>query len=784
MIEDEELRSLYKIASEEHLQNLEAGLLHLEKEPRDLQRLQEVLREAHTLKGDSRMLGVSDVEALTHQIEHILGQLKDNDTVLQGGMSDRIYQGLDAIRQLVNEAITGEPSHINTLQVLALLMGANSPTLPAAEQPPEIEIIEEPLLIAEPILPTLPEPLPPVPTVSLEPQRVSVSEVRKSNNGVATLTPQKIVETPPPTPIHDNNGYRIESVRVETRNLDALMTQAGELTVTKIRMAHHIGELDELVNFWEEWSRQMHNSRFVLEKNVNRLQNLQQRSEDNLKSLGEMINRLRNRAGEDVARLEAIASELESGIRTLRLLPLSTIFTLFPRLVRDLAKQQGKQINLILEGGDTKADKRILEEMKDPLMHMLRNAVDHGIELPAKREALGKPPTATIRLKGYQIGNSIIIEIQDDGCGLDVEQIKHTALERGNWRKEELNAMTPQQVQALIFAPGFSTRKAVTEVSGRGVGLDVVRTNVERLKGTILVDSTPNQGCRFRIQLSTTLATVSVLIVAVDGRPYALPVEFVQTSLLVPEHDIFYIEGRETIALNEQAVSLVRLSELLELPPPENQVLLKSEQLPCIILQVGQDYMGVVVDDLLDEQDVILKPQSKLLKRVRNVSGATILGTGEVCIVLNPQDMMRSMQKRSISAIALGQIAAGPTKAPSMILLAEDSIATRTQEKRILEAAGYQVVTAVDGLDAYNKLRTGHFDAIVSDVQMPNLDGFSLTAKIRQHKEYNELPIVLVTSLASDEDKRRGAEAGASAYLTKGTFNQEALIETLRRLIV
>ncbi|MBD2310865.1 hybrid sensor histidine kinase/response regulator [Desertifilum sp. FACHB-1129] len=776
MIEDEELRSLYKIASEEHLQNLEAGLLHLEKDPHDLQRLQEVLREAHTLKGDSRMLGVNDVEALTHQIEHILGQLKENDTVLQNGMSDRLYQGLDAIRQLVKEAITGEPSGVNTLAVLALLMGANPPS--PAEPPPEVE--ETALeTVSEEASP--PEPLPQVeetPTEVISGELIPPSPVAVAEKPRVAPVPQKPLLPP------QNSSYRIDSVRVETRNLDALMTQAGELTVTKIRMAHHIAELEELTNLWEEWSRQTHNSRFALETNLTQLQNLQQRHEERLQTLGELVNRLRARASEDVARLEAIASELESGIRTLRLLPLSNLFNLFPRLVRDLAKQQGKKVNLVLEGGETKADKRILEEMKDPLMHMLRNAIDHGIESPAEREALNKPQAATIRLKGYQIGNSIIIEIQDDGRGLNLEQIQQTALKRGNWRKEELDAMTPQQIQALIFAPGFSTRQAVTEVSGRGVGLDVVRTNVERLKGNIQVESTPNQGCHFRIQLSTTLATVSVLIVAVEGRPYAIPVEFVQTSLLVPERDIFSIEGRETIALEDRAISVVRLVELLNLPPGESQSIYQNGQLPCIILQVGSERLGVIVDDLIDEQDVILKPQSKLLKRVLNVSGATILGTGEVCIVLNPQDMIRSVQKKTAIAIAASQVAEAAAIAPAVILLAEDSIATRTQEKRILEAAGYQVVAAVDGLDAYHKLRSGRFDAVVSDVQMPNLDGFALTARIRQHPEYNELPVVLVTSLASDDDKRRGAEAGASAYLTKGTFNQDALIETLRRLIV
>ncbi|HEY9806740.1 MAG TPA: response regulator, partial [Candidatus Obscuribacterales bacterium] len=373
----------------------------------------------------------------------------------------------------------------------------------------------------------------------------------------------------------------------------------------------------------------------------------------------------------------------------------------------------------------------------------------------------------------------------DDGRGLDVESIKQTALKREVVREADLAAMTPSQIQSLIFAPGFSTRNFVTEISGRGVGLDVVRTNVERLKGTIQVESQLGQGCTFRVQMGTTLATAHVLIVEVQGRAYAIPVEAVDTTLLVQPHEIFAIEGRETIILADQPVSIVALDDLLELKSSQSgratQSGLNSKLLPCIVLKIGSDRLGLLVDTLLDEQDVVLKPQSKLLKRVRNVSGATILGTGEVCMVLNPHDLIKSVRQRATTTAPKVFVEAQSAK--QAILLVEDSITIRTQEKRILEGAGYEVVTAVDGLDGFNKLRTREFDAVVSDVQMPNLDGLGLAAKIRQHKEYSELPIILVTSLATDEDKRRGAEAGANAYITKGTFDQKVLLDTLRRLV-
>ncbi|AFY81991.1 chemotaxis protein histidine kinase-like protein [Oscillatoria acuminata PCC 6304] len=862
MIDDEELRVTFKVASEEHLQKLNDGLLHLEEQPEDLGKLEELLREAHSLKGDAGMLGVKDIATLAHQWEHLLGTVKRKETTLTPELCDRLYHGLDAIAKLVQESVTGEAAGVNTFYVLAYLMGAasdiNESETKSEPQPPQ-EAQKSP---AREKLPpeqrnSSQETLDPIESVTETQGRETVEETEEQSDldleeppeeaaremlevippvEVAVSVPVKVSATvnghnlsqkhpipeiskpftpapPPPggdrgresgpskppvlpplavTPPQASSHYRIDTIRVETRNLDSLMTQTGELTVSKIRIAHRLSEVEEIVTLWEEWSRDSFVNRFALEEvirgnrngSLDRLESFHHRTEDRLERLGQIVNRLRNSVYEDNARLDTIADELEEGIRTLRLLPLSTIFTLFPRMVRDLAKQEGKQVELLIEGGETRADKRILEEMKDPLMHIIRNAIDHGIETPGDRQQTGKPPKATIVLKGYQTANNIIIEIRDDGRGLDLEKIKQTALKRGICREEELAAMTPHQIHSLIFTPGFSTRTFVTEVSGRGVGLDVVRTNVERLKGSIHIDSTPGVGTTLRLSLGTTLATAHVLLVEVEGIAYALPVEFVQLARLVPESDIFALEGRETMILDGQPVSVVKLADLLELPPRgilNSSKSMNTSSLPCIILQVGEERLGLLVDALVDEQDVVLKPQSKLLKRVRNVAGATILGTGEVCMVLNPHDLLKSVRKPGKSIAPSKPQPESDRKL--LVLLVEDSIATRTQEKRILENAGYEVVTAVDGLDGYNKLRTRDFDAVISDVQMPNLDGLGLVSKIRQHKEYSELPIILVTSLASDDDKRRGAEAGANSYIPKSSFNQEVLLETLKRLI-
>lgn len=845
-IEDEELRNIFKIASEEHIQKLEEDFLFLEKNPKDQAHLEEALREAHTLKGDARMLGISGVETLTHQVEDLLESAKRGELELSGKILDRLYLGLDAIRKLVHEAITDEEARISIFEVLAQLMGAEiqQEETNSADSDPFDDVgnvmMYKPAIAAN--IPTTESfnngnngngnghkngqahqsmAIAPVPSLNyLKNQQIpaQIPQQIVTANPPDLISPSLTIEPPalentavrspepnvangnssinPAATFSETDKYRIDTIRVDPQKLDALMTQVGELTVTKIRLAQRLNEIEEIIGFWEEWSRDTFvnrlnqgkgSSRHGLSKEIHTSQNgaspkeaiFHRRLEERLDRLGRQLNHLRRHTYEDTARLDSISGDLKEGIRTLRLLPLATVFNLFPRMVRDLARQQAKEVELVIEGGDTSADKHILEEIKDPLMHLIRNAIDHGIELPSEREKAGKPRVATIRLKGLQNARSITIELSDDGRGLNVEQIRQAALQRGIYREDELAAMSATQIQNLVFRSGFSTRIAVTQLSGRGVGLDVVRTNIERLKGDVWVESEFGQGCQFRMQIDTTLATSHVLIAAIKDTPYALPVEFVQTTILIPRQNIFSIEGSNTITIDGHPVSIAWLSDLLELDISDRH--LHSKSLPCVILKVGGEQLGLVVDALLDEQDVVMKPQSKLLKRIRNVSGATILGTGEVCMILNPSDLLKSARKRAgfISAIKLLE----SVQRKKVVLMVEDSITVRTQVKRILENAGYEVIAAVDGLDGYEKLRTRSVDAVVSDVQMPHLDGLELTGRIRQHKEYNDLPVILVTSLASEEDKRRGAEVGANAYIVKSAFDQNVLLETLGRLI-
>lgn len=728
-IEDPELRSVFKATSEERLQKLEAGLAQLERQPTDLSVLAELLREAHSLKGDARSTGLESIETLTHQIEEIFEQIQKQEIAFTAGLCDRLYVSLDAVGQLVQAAVTGRPRPVDVAQILHGLRTAISTE--AARQP-------------------------------------------------AVLAPSDRVETEALTaaPTLDE-PYRIDTVRVQTRDLDVLMTQTEELTVTRIQIAQMQTQAKQLANLWEEW--QGHKSRDTYAGGT-------ASSKDTYaEGLEALISSLSTATQENSAKLDRVAETLREKVYNLRLLPLSNVFQQFSRTVRELARQQSKAVEFIIEGGETTADKRILEGIKDALTHLIRNAIDHGIETPEERAKRGKPALARIWLRGYQSATGAVIEVADDGRGLDLEQIKQTAIKRRLYRPEVLEAMTPSQIRALILTPGFSTRTFITELSGRGVGLDVVQTQVERLNGTIEIESTPEQGCTFRLHLRTSLATLNVVFVEVQGIIHALPFEFLQTTLLVAPEQITATETHNTILWNDQPVPVANLADVLELSksPAYSLAARSTAQLgdrrSCLIFRIGEEQAGFLVDRLLEMQEIVIKPQSWLLKRVRNVLGATTLASGEVCMILNPADLLKSFRQPIDASLPLQPEAL--TQSKPVILLVEDSMPVQIQERRLFERAGYEVVVANDGLEGYRTLRTRRFDAVVSDVEMPNLDGLSLTARIRQHPEYQQLPIILVTTLSGEEDRKRGADAGATAYIPKGKFNQEVLLETIARLI-
>ena len=769
MIEDEELRELYKASSSEHLSKLESDLMILEKNPQDTAALEEFLREAHTLKGDSRMLGLDDIETLVHHLEDCVEGIKAGGEITPE-LCDRLYRGIDTVNQLAHEAVTGEAVEVNTIEVLASLMDTSVST---SVEHSEADLFDD--------------------DYSSSFSQNSAADLfddsdlfEDEDSFIKSELPSEQLPTPDVSPTKATvpiRDYSIDTIRVEPQKLDTLLTHANELIVTKLRISQQMSEIEKMFELWTKWNQDNARNRALFDKiesqlplEIQPLKFFFNTVEQRLQSFGSAVNYLKTRANEDVNSLNLIADRLESGIQELRQLPLSNVFNLFPRMVRDLAKQQGKEIELVIEGGNTQADKKILEEIKDPLLHLIRNAIDHGIETPEERIAKGKSSTATLVLRGYQKGNSIGIEIRDDGRGLDLEKIKQTAIVRQVKTAAELATMSESEIQSLIFASGFSTRTEITELSGRGVGLDVVRANVERLKGSIQVASTVGDGCKFQIRLGTSLATTPVLIIEEAENLYAIPVEYIANMLAIAVDDIYTIDGSEVINYENQPLSIAKLRTLLKLSSTDISIG-KSSRLFCLVLYVNQEYFCLIVDGFVDRQDITFKPQSKLLKRIPNIAGATILGDGSVCMILNPADLLHSLKNGNWQQVSH---ALESTAAKNKILLVEDSIIIRTQMQRLLRSAGYNVTIAEDGLEGLQKVQTQNFDLVLSDVEMPNMNGLEMTAQIRKDRG---VPIVLITTLSSPEDKRRGEQAGANAYLTKGNFDQQVLFDTLKQLI-
>ncbi len=542
-IEDEELRAIFHSESEEHLHGLDEGLLFLETNLTHAATLQELFRHAHNLKGTARMLGLEDLGSIAHHFEDVLGAAQRGERVLAQPEISHLSHYIDPMRQLALHAVNGSVAQVDVDAVLRQLQRAH-PRQGDPTPQPTIHPSQDP------------------PTQTVQPSFVE-PPVACNRSCAPSLQPIAQQITPPPIQPSVVSRPQLDTIRVTSQKLDALMTQIGELVVTNIRLSRRMAEMDEMVAAFEEWGRAEKSTTPRTSQDLEADNPLAQ----GIAEMGQRMTTTRNRVYEDVTRLNQVVDGLEETVRSVRLVPAATLFGQFSRMVRELARDLGKVVDLVVEGGETEVDKRVVEELKDPLMHMLRNAVDHGIELPAQREGLGKAATAKVTLRAYQTASAVVIEVCDDGQGLDLEAIRRTALRARLFTQEQLDAMTEEQLHQLIFRPGFSTNSIVTDVSGRGVGMDVVHTNVVNLKGDIKVFATPGQGTTVRITVPLSLASVHSLILRTGGHMYALPIDRVEALYEVRPVDIFEIAGQPAARLGEKTVSLARLTDLLELPP-------------------------------------------------------------------------------------------------------------------------------------------------------------------------------------------------------------------------
>ena len=471
---------------------------------------------------------------------------------------------------------------------------------------------------------------------------------------------------------------------------------------------------------------------------------------------------------------------MQDQVQRLRMRPIGALFENLPRIVRDLARGAGKQVQFEMQGLETEVDRELLEGLKDPITHLLRNAIDHGIETPETRAAIGKTPQGRLSLRAVQQRDNILLEISDDGAGIDRAGLQQAVVSAGVHTAGEVSDLSEQETIDLIFLAGISTRQEATDLSGRGVGMDVVRSNLERLDGVIQVDTQPGAGTTFSMTLPIHFVTRQVLLVETGGQTFAIPTTAIDRVLQVEPSQIGRIDGRPAIHQDGRLLSLLSLARVLELPPGKDP-LSPSQAHTVLVIRSAEKRFAFEVDKTLATLDVVIRGLGGQLRSVRNVAGATILGSGKLVIYLDVASLLKTAQG-SLAQAAVSLVEKSD-KQISKLLVVDDSITTRTLEKNILENAGYRVWVAADGVEAWALVQRERLDAVVADVDMPKMDGIQLTQKIKGHQRWSELPVILVTSLNSPQDKIRGLEAGADAYLVKSGFDQTLLLETIERFI-
>jgi two-component system chemotaxis sensor kinase CheA len=488
------------------------------------------------------------------------------------------------------------------------------------------------------------------------------------------------------------------------------------------------------------------------------------------------------RDAEDNARaLARRVDHLIADVKDVLMLPVASILGGLPKVVRELARELGKEVDLQTRGVDLQVDKRLLDELGAPLLHLVRNALDHGAEPPAERERAGKARRATLTLAVEQTSPTRMrLTLADDGRGIDPERVRAAAIDKGVLAPEVAAELSAEELQALVFESALTTRASVSELSGRGLGLAIVGEQIEQLGGSVALDSEPGRGTAFHLDLPLTRSTTRGLLVRIGDERFIVPTPFVQRVVRVAPDAIGTVHGKDTVTVDGVATAWVSLAAILEVPAGERGAQ-DDDKLPALLLALGDDRFALAVDEVLDEQEIAVRSLGPQLVRVRNVAGATILGSGEVVALLSVGDIVRSVGR--VAALASTRSASHTPQARRAILVAEDSVTSRTLLKTILEAAGYRVQTAVDGDQAWTLLRGGGFDALVSDVEMPHINGFELTSLARKDPRFCELPIVLVTALDSEQERRRGLEAGASAYIVKRSFDDASLLDALGRLL-
>ncbi|WRG12110.1 chemotaxis histidine kinase/response regulator CheAY2 [Helicobacter pylori] len=793
----QEIMEDFLIEAFEMNEQLDQDLVELEHNPEDLDLLNRIFRVAHTIKGSSSFLNLNILTHLTHNMEDVLNRARKGEIKITPDIMDVVLRSIDLMKTLLvtirdtgSDTNNGKENEIEEavkqLQAITSqnLEGAkertketpqkeakeeakeenkeNKAKTPTAENPAsDNPLADEPDLdyanmSAEEVEAEIERLLNKRQEADKERRAQKKQEAKPKQEVTPTKEPPK-TETPkaPKTETkakakadtEENKAPSIgveQTVRVDVRRLDHLMNLIGELVLGKNRLIRIYGDVEE---------------RYDGEKFL------------------EELNQV-------VSSISAVTTDLQLAVMKTRMQPVGKVFNKFPRMVRDLSRELGKSIELIIEGEETELDKSIVEEIGDPLIHIIRNSCDHGIEPLEERRRLNKPETGKVQLSAYNEGNHIVIKISDDGKGLDPVMLKEKAIEKGVISERDAEGMSDREAFNLIFKPGFSTAKVVSNVSGRGVGMDVVKTNIEKLNGIIEIDSEVGVGTTQKLKIPLTLAIIQALLVGVQEEYYAIPLSSVLETVRISQDEIYTVDGKSVLRLRDEVLSLVRLSDIFKV----DAILESNSDVYVVIIGLADQKIGVIVDYLIGQEEVVIKSLGYYLKNTRGIAGATVRGDGKITLIVDVgamMDMAKSI-KVNITTLMNESENTKSKNSPSdyIVLAIDDSSTDRAIIRKCLKPLGITLLEATNGLEGLEMLKNGDKipDAILVDIEMPKMDGYTFASEVRKYNKFKNLPLIAVTSRVTKTDRMRGVESGMTEYITK-PYSGEYLTTVVKRSI-
>ncbi|WP_423358991.1 hybrid sensor histidine kinase/response regulator [Pseudomonas citronellolis] len=742
-MKDASLLELFRLEAEAQAQALGQGLLALEREPRQAAQLEACMRAAHSLKGAARIVGLDEGVQVAHVMEECLVAAQDGRLLLGAEHIDALLAGTDILLHIADvqaeRAAEARAAVPGLVQRLETLLGAEpaQPAAPvAAEAPPA----------------ALPEP----PAETVEPAPVTLEKKGEEATG--------------------------RVLRVTAERLNQLLDLSSKALVDSQRLQPQLASMQRLKRLQATASRLLDGARDAAGAS------LDPQAQAFLADARRLVGECQQLLGEQMAELDEFAWTTSQRAQTLydsalacRMRPFADVLGGQARMVRDLGRELGKSVRLEVDGVSTQVDREVLEKLEAPLTHLLRNAVDHGIETPDARRRAGKPEQGLIRLLARHHAGMLVLDLRDDGAGVDLQRLREGIVRRGLSTEETVTRLSEEELLAFLFLPGFSLRGQVTEVSGRGVGLDAVQHMVRQLRGGIRMEQVRGQGSHFHIEVPLTLSVVRSLVVEIGGEAYAFPLAHIERMRSLAPEEIVQIEGRQQFWHEGRHVGLVAAHQLLQRPEgraPEGDI-------PLVLIRERDTLYGVAVERFIGERTLVVMPLDARLGKVQDVSAGAVLDDGTPVLILDVEDMLRSVDKLLASG-RLERIDAGNRQGAALrkrVLVVDDSLTVRELERKLLAGRGYDVAVAVDGMDGWNALRSERFDLVITDIDMPRMDGIELVGLIRRDARLQALPVMVVSYKDREEDRRRGLDAGADYYLAKASFHDEALLDAVVDLI-